>query len=111
MKREDGHACRRQTVLERIDALSDLLHTGKEDEDAKSSSGSESDDNIGKVGPTQDDLERAQTQHDLERTASRPIAPTRTKDGYILVDWYTTDDPENPQNWKNGKRAIVVLQI
>ena len=34
MKREDGHACRRQTVLECIDALSDLLHTGKEDEDA-----------------------------------------------------------------------------
>ena len=34
MKREDGHACRRQTVLERIDALSDLLHTGKENEDA-----------------------------------------------------------------------------
>ena len=34
MEREDGHACWRQTVLERIDALSDLLHTGKEYEDA-----------------------------------------------------------------------------
>ena len=34
MKREDGHACRRQAVLERIDALSNLLNTRKEYEDA-----------------------------------------------------------------------------
>ncbi|EPS36162.1 hypothetical protein H072_10244 [Dactylellina haptotyla CBS 200.50] len=57
------------------------------------------------------DLERAPTAGDLEKTVSRPIAPTRTREGYILVDWYTTDDPENPQNWGSGKKAIVVLQI
>ncbi|KAF3915648.1 hypothetical protein ABW21_db0209409 [Orbilia brochopaga] len=57
------------------------------------------------------DLERAQTAPDLERTASKPIAPTRTREGYILVDWYTTDDPENPKNWGAGKKTIVVLQI
>jgi DHA1 family multidrug resistance protein-like MFS transporter len=28
-----------------------------------------------------------------------------------LVDWYTTDDPENPQNWSFGKKAVVLLQI
>jgi DHA1 family multidrug resistance protein-like MFS transporter len=27
------------------------------------------------------------------------------------VDWYTTDDPENPQNWSRGKKGTVVLQI
>ncbi|KAL1600841.1 hypothetical protein SLS60_007229 [Paraconiothyrium brasiliense] len=33
----------------------------------------------------------------IERTESRPIAPTRTADGLTLVDWYSTDDPDNPQ--------------
>ncbi|KAL9575983.1 MAG: hypothetical protein Q9212_007497, partial [Teloschistes hypoglaucus] len=47
----------------------------------------------------------------LERTKSMPIAPTKTADGNILVDWYTTDDPANPQNWSNAKRAFVALQI
>jgi DHA1 family multidrug resistance protein-like MFS transporter len=28
-----------------------------------------------------------------EKTKSIAIAPTKTKDGIILVDWYTTDDP------------------
>ncbi|KAL8663999.1 MAG: hypothetical protein Q9202_003416 [Teloschistes flavicans] len=47
----------------------------------------------------------------LERTKSMPIAPTKTADGNILVDWYTTDDPANPQNWSNAKRGFVALQI
>ena len=57
------------------------------------------------------DLEKAETKTDLEKTQSQPIAPTKTKEGIILVDWYTTDDPENPKNWTNGKRTIVVLVI
>ena len=28
-----------------------------------------------------------------EKTKSIAIAPTKTRDGVILVDWYTTDDP------------------
>jgi DHA1 family multidrug resistance protein-like MFS transporter len=28
-----------------------------------------------------------------EKTKSIAIAPTKTTDGVILVDWYTTDDP------------------
>ena len=47
----------------------------------------------------------------LERTKTLPIAPTKTVDGNILVDWYTTDDPENPQNWSNLKRGSVALLI
>ncbi|KAL8992055.1 MAG: hypothetical protein Q9188_007667, partial [Gyalolechia gomerana] len=47
----------------------------------------------------------------LQRTKSVPVAPTKTADGTILVDWYTTDDPANPQNWSRGKRAFVTLQI
>ena len=47
----------------------------------------------------------------LERTKTIPIAPQKTSDGNILVDWYSTDDPANPQNWSNPKRALVVLLI
>lgn len=64
---------------------------------------------------TRSDLEQAYTnatrQESLRQQASRPIQPAVTSDGTILVDWYTTDDPENPQNWSRGKKAVVVLQI
>ncbi|KAL1879348.1 hypothetical protein VTK73DRAFT_7079 [Phialemonium thermophilum] len=49
--------------------------------------------------------------HDLEKTKSIPIVPRRTKDGAILVDWYYTDDPENPQNWSNLRRGGITLVI
>jgi MFS transporter, DHA1 family, multidrug resistance protein len=32
-------------------------------------------------------------QISLEKATSKPIAPTKTADGLLLVDWYTTDDP------------------
>jgi len=64
---------------------------------------------------TRADLEQAYTdvtrQETLKNQPSRPIEPGRTADGIILVDWYTTDDPENPQNWSDAKKAVVVLQI
>ncbi|KAH8804713.1 multidrug transporter [Xylogone sp. PMI_703] len=47
----------------------------------------------------------------IARTKSRSLAPRKTADGNILVDWYKTDDPENPQNWSNGKRFVVSLII
>lgn len=70
------------------------------------------------------DLERAETRADLEQAysnairqetlktqPSRAIVPERTADGVILVDWYTTDDQENPQNWSKGKKGLVIFQI
>ena len=62
------------------------------------------------VGYTQERLEVDQ-ELAVERTKTIPIAPTKTSDGNILVDWYTTDDPANPQNWSNGKRFFVALVI
>lgn len=41
----------------------------------------------------------------IERQESQILAPQKTSDGIILVDWYTTDDPENPQNWPFIKKA------
>lgn len=37
------------------------------------------------------------------------MAPQRTEDGYILVDWYTNNDPENPQNWPKYARVSVTV--
>ena len=47
----------------------------------------------------------------IEKTKSKPIVPTKTADGTILVDWYSTDDPANPQNWSQKKKAFVALLI
>ncbi|KAK5713723.1 hypothetical protein LTR17_017566 [Elasticomyces elasticus] len=47
----------------------------------------------------------------LSKEPSRAIVPQRTADGNILVDWYTTTDVENPQNWSTGKKALVSSQI
>jgi MFS transporter, DHA1 family, multidrug resistance protein len=74
---------------------------------------------IERVG-TRTALQRSLTQKDLEsqysqalenKGPSRPIVPDRLEDGTILVDWYTTDDPANPQNWALKKKLLVTLQI
>ena len=40
-------------------------------------------------------------QETLERRQSSVIIPQKTADGIILVDWYTTNGPANPQNWNS----------
>ncbi|OCT49902.1 Caffeine resistance protein 5 [Cladophialophora carrionii] len=47
----------------------------------------------------------------LEKTKSKPISLTKSADGIILVDWYTTNDPDNPQNWSQGKKMFVLVQV
>jgi DHA1 family multidrug resistance protein-like MFS transporter len=41
----------------------------------------------------------------------QPIVPEKTADGITLVDWYDTNDQENPQNWSTVKKGVVVSQI
>ncbi|KAH0837456.1 hypothetical protein AYO21_08944 [Fonsecaea monophora] len=50
-------------------------------------------------------------QLELEKTNSKPISLYKSADGTILVDWYTTDDPENPQNWSQAKKLFILVQI
>ncbi len=57
------------------------------------------------------DLEQQFSLASVERGPSHPVVPETRDDGIVLVDWYTTDDPENPQNWLFGKKAVVLLQI
>ncbi|KAJ5827238.1 hypothetical protein N7447_004001 [Penicillium robsamsonii] len=53
----------------------------------------------------------ADEQHEIDQVKSIPIAPKKTIDGTILVDWYYTDDPENPHNWSRRKRILVTTLI
>ncbi|KAJ2983156.1 hypothetical protein NQ176_g896 [Zarea fungicola] len=53
----------------------------------------------------------AERQLELLRTRSIAIEPKKTVDGIVLVDWYTTDDPANPQNWSSSKKYFVVLVL
>jgi MFS transporter, DHA1 family, multidrug resistance protein len=59
---------------------------------------------------TEDRLE-VEAELAIERTQTKPIVPIKTSDGNVLVDWYTTDDAANPQNWSNGKRATISIII
>ena len=60
---------------------------------------------------TRAELEAAFSAATLEKEPTRPIIPQTTSDGIILVDWYNTDDPDNPQNWSLGKKSIASFQI
>ena len=60
---------------------------------------------------THADLEAAFTASTLAKEPSMPVVPQRTSDGTILVDWYTTDDLENPQNWSQSKKAFSAFWI
>lgn len=50
-------------------------------------------------------------QEAIERKQTTIIMPQKTADGVILVDWYTTDDPANPQNWGSWYKIWVVTII
>lgn len=60
---------------------------------------------------TQTDLEREFTIATMSKGPTAPIHPTVLEDGTILVDFYDTEDPDNPQNWSQGKKAFTAFQI
>lgn len=57
------------------------------------------------------DLEQQFSLASVERGPSRPIEPETLADGTILVDWYDTNDVDNPQNWSLNKKNVVLAQI
>ncbi|CAK4034834.1 Caffeine resistance 5 [Lecanosticta acicola] len=57
------------------------------------------------------DLTAAFTASTMTKEPSRTILPQRTSEGDVLVDWYTEDDPDNPQNWSSGKKFLASLMI
>lgn len=63
------------------------------------------------VSSTRADLEKQFTNATLPKGPTQPIDPQHLEDGTVVVDWYNTDDPENPQNWSFKKKAFVTFQI
>ncbi|RMX83183.1 hypothetical protein D0867_16115, partial [Hortaea werneckii] len=118
-----------RTALERMETSHSILsqHTGMEEEEKSNPNPTR---NPLSRTTTREALSRAHTRADLEAAfataaaavtttqtnpltplPSHPILPQRTADGQILVDWYTTTDPSNPQNWSLTKKSLVSLQI
>ncbi|KAF2805756.1 major facilitator superfamily transporter [Mytilinidion resinicola] len=48
---------------------------------------------------------------DLEKSPTANRTATRSKDGTLLVGWYSEDDVENPLNWSPLKKYSVALII
>lgn len=58
-----------------------------------------------------DNLDHQEREIGIQRTRSVPIVPTKTTDGAVLVDWYSTDDPANPQNWSSSKKYFILFVL
>jgi MFS transporter, DHA1 family, multidrug resistance protein len=57
---------------------------------------------------TRADLERQFTDAiNAERRTTEVIEPEKMDCGTIVVDWYDTDDPANPQNWSLRRKLFV----
>jgi DHA1 family multidrug resistance protein-like MFS transporter len=66
---------------------------------------------------TRSALQKSATRAELEqqfadafKAINQPperIQPDKLNCGTIVVDWYSTDDPGNPQNWPMKKKVIV----
>ncbi|KAF3035916.1 hypothetical protein E8E12_003686 [Didymella heteroderae] len=108
-----------ETVLEKVETQSEDEHTSDLEQLQTIRTAHTARTQISRVGTrtalsksiSRADLEQQFSLASVERGPSRPIVPEKTQDGTILVDWYTTDDPENPQNWLFGKKFVVLLQI
>ncbi len=61
--------------------------------------------------PGTEELSEPHQQLELEKTRSKPISLSKSADGTILIDWYTAEDPDNPQNWSQRKKMFVLVQI
>ena len=67
--------------------------------------------------PSQTTLAETETRQALEqqfanaKQSNLPIVPAKLDDGTVLVDWYDTEDPANPQNWSLAKKLFTMTLI
>lgn len=63
--------------------------------------------NLGMTIP-ESGAQSVETDIDLEKGSPQEEAETPTAHKYIIVDWYSDNDPENPQNWSALKKTFVI---
>lgn len=110
--------------IEQEEAIEAVAIDGEKADPEKAGSNSDTSSiDLAKIRTMSSNLERTKSRpyteerlatdmaHELEKVQSRPIRPTITHDGLILVDWYSTDDPANPQNWSQGKKFWTAFLI
>ena len=116
---KDAETPRSEVDLEKIPTAQDGHANGPQFAPIRTVKSTRTTSGIERVG-TRAALQKSRTRSDLEAQfsraslaagPSRPIVPERLDDGTVLVDWYTTDDPANPQNWSLGKKCLVAVQI
>jgi DHA1 family multidrug resistance protein-like MFS transporter len=109
-----------ETVLEKLDTVTEEDHDDTDLEKIQTArTARTAKTQISRVGTrtalaksiSRADLEQQFSLASVERGPSRPIAPETLDDGTILVDWYATDDLDNPQNWAFSKKIVVLAQI
>lgn len=117
---------KKSSAAQSVKSKKPVVH--KESDSASSSSSSDDTDEIARTksanlarSVSRASSRRAITLADLEKqfsaastrqpTTPAPLEPEIREDGTIIVDWYTTSDPANPQNWTFGKKAVVLAQI
>lgn len=81
-----------------------MLEKGREDEEARQTSDSDSSEHGIEHG-FEDDLEKAST-HASKTQQPNPVMKLPT-----AQDWSGPDDPENPLNWSLGRRAYQTSMI
>ncbi|KAL0930467.1 major facilitator superfamily transporter [Colletotrichum truncatum] len=58
--------------------------------------------------PSTEELAKVDNEQELNESTSLPISP-RMENGVILVDWYTSNDADNPLNWSHFRRGLITF--
>ncbi|MCJ1313618.1 hypothetical protein MMC25_007297 [Agyrium rufum] len=66
---------------------------------------------VKETASTDNELESTMPPREEKEKTCFSINPKQANDGTILVDWYTTNDKANPQNWSSEKKAWVASII
>lgn len=83
----------------------------KESSDSNQTSSDQDSEEVSRTSTLNAEDRLEANEAELEKIKSIPITPRKTRDGSILVDWYYSDDQENPHNWGNLKRALITTII
>lgn len=99
-----------ETWIQMMNSLDEKKRNEKPAEQSQTTSDQEGEE-ISRTSTLNAEDRLEANEAEIEKVKSIPITPRKTRDGHILVDWFYTDDQENPHNWSNTKRALITTVI